>query len=140
MIIVSDNFANLRMFFRIAIHTDVKADYPRGVTMFPNLKKWAFFYFSPDFSPEKNTVIHRNESNSCEFITVGFSPSAKTDGSIIQVAKQLVSEGVQVIEICGGFGPTWVTKISEAVGPDVPVGTVMYGPEHRAALLHIMKP
>lgn len=101
-----------------------------------NLHKWAFFYFSPDFSPEKNTVINRNVAGTCEMITVGFDPSAKTDGSIFEVAKQLKEEGVQFIELCGGFGPTWTAKISEVI--DIPIGSVMYGPEFRKPLYDIM--
>jgi hypothetical protein len=71
---------------------------------------------------------------------VGFSPSAKTDGSIIEVSKKLKHEGVQAIELCGGFGPEWVTRIGDALDHEIPIGTVMYGPEFRAALLEIMKP
>lgn len=108
--------------------------------MFPNLKKWAFFYFSPDFSPENNTVRNSNADGSCTLISVGFSPSARHDGSIIAVAKALRDEGVQTIELCGGFGPEWVVNISEALDHKVPVGSVTYGPQWRAALLEIMKP
>lgn len=108
--------------------------------MFPNLKKWAFFYFSPGFSPEGNTVTQTNFDRTCTFITVGFSPAAKGDGSIIKIARDLKDDGVQAIELCGGFGPEWVMKIAEVLGPDIPVGSVMYGPQYRAALLHIMKP
>ncbi|SMH68051.1 conserved hypothetical protein [Latilactobacillus curvatus] len=103
-----------------------------------NLHKWAFFYFSPDFSPEQNTVINRNPMGTCEMITVGFDPRAKEDGSIIEVAKQLKAEGVQFIELCGGFGPTWMTKINEALDFAIPVGAVMYGPEFRKQLFEIM--
>jgi hypothetical protein len=45
------------------------------------------------------------------------------------VARTLVSEGVQLIELCGGFGPLWTAKVIEAIGPAVPVGAVGYGPE-----------
>lgn len=108
--------------------------------MFPNLKKWAFFYLSPDFSPENNTAYHSNSNQSCTLITVGFSPSAKMDGSILRVAQELAEDGCQTIELCGGFGPEWVAKISEALGHKIPVGTVLYGPEYRATLLELMKP
>lgn len=104
-----------------------------------NLNTWAFFYFSPDFSPEQNTVINRNELGTCMFITVGFDPKAKEDGRIIEVAKQLKEDGVQMIELCGGFGPTWVTKICEALCYEIPVGSVTYGPEFRQPLLDIMR-
>ncbi len=108
--------------------------------MFPNLKKWAFFYFSPGFSPQTHTARSENADGSCTFISVGFSPEAKRDGSIIEVAKALRDEGVQTIELCGGFGPEWVVRIGEALAHSIPVGTVTYGPEWRADLLEIMKP
>lgn len=41
----------------------------------------------------------------------------------------MVSEGVQLIELCGGFSPVWAGKIIEAVEYAVPVGVVAYGPE-----------
>ncbi|WP_444890996.1 DUF6506 family protein [Microbulbifer sp. DLAB2-AA] len=104
----------------------------------PNLKKWAFFYFSAGFSPEENTRI--NENQHCTFITVGFDPSAKNDNSIIETAVKLVNEGVQSIELCGGFGPEWVVKLEEALQDDTPIGIVMYGPKYRKKLLEIMKP
>ncbi|GKQ43377.1 hypothetical protein RD055328_13000 [Companilactobacillus sp. RD055328] len=103
-----------------------------------NLHKWAFLYFSPDFSPENNTVINRNIAGNCEFITIGFDPKAKTDGTIIETAKKLRNEGVQFIELCGGFGPTWTTKINEALDFEIPVGAVTYGPEFRQQLFNIM--
>ncbi|AST83107.1 DUF6506 family protein [Latilactobacillus sakei] len=104
-----------------------------------NLHKWAFFYFSPAFSPEQNTVINRNQAGTCEMITVGFDPSAKTDGSVIELVLQLKAEGVQFIELCGGFGPTWTTKINEALNYEIPVGAVMYGPEFRQPLFEILQ-
>ena len=47
----------------------------------------------------------------------------------INAAKQMVSEGIQLIELCGGFSPVWTGKIIEAIEYAVPVGVVAYGPE-----------
>ena len=47
----------------------------------------------------------------------------------IDVAKAMVAEGVQLIELCGGFSPVWAGKIIEAIEYKVPVGVVAYGPE-----------
>jgi hypothetical protein len=47
----------------------------------------------------------------------------------IEVAKQMVAEGIQLIELCGGFSPVWAGKIIEAIDYAVPVGVVAYGPE-----------
>jgi hypothetical protein len=47
----------------------------------------------------------------------------------IEVAKAMVAEGIQLIELCGGFSPVWAGKIIEAIDYAVPVGVVAYGPE-----------
>lgn len=99
------------------------------------LKYYAFIYLSPGFSPEKNTVS--TETENCRFKAVGLDFSEKA--RVVDVAKQLVSEGVQLIELCGGFGPTWIVKINEAINHAVPVGGVYYGPEARRPLLELLE-
>lgn len=47
----------------------------------------------------------------------------------IAVAQEMVQEGIQLIELCGGFSPVWAGKIIEAIDYAVPVGVVAYGPE-----------
>ncbi|EOL43340.1 DUF6506 family protein [Enterococcus caccae] len=79
------------------------------------MKKMVAFYFSAEFSPEKNTVFNRNETGICIFIAVGFAPKDKAGERIIEVARQLKEEGVQIIELCGGFGPIGGIKICEAL-------------------------
>jgi 2-keto-3-deoxy-6-phosphogluconate aldolase len=97
--------------------------------------KWAFIYESPGFSPEANTT--RTSTPQCEFIAVGVDMTNKERA--LAVARDLVAEGVQMIEICGGFGPEWITRIAEAVDHAVPIGGVFYGPEERQRMLDIGK-
>lgn len=47
----------------------------------------------------------------------------------VAAAKRMVEEGIQLIELCGGFSPVWAGKIIEAIDYAVPVGVVAYGPE-----------
>ena len=47
----------------------------------------------------------------------------------LPVAKAMVADGVQLIELCGGFGPIWTARVIEAIAGAVPVGSVAYGPE-----------
>lgn len=47
----------------------------------------------------------------------------------IPAAREMVGEGIQLIELCGGFSPVWAGKIIEAIDYAVPVGVVAYGPE-----------
>jgi len=99
-----------------------------------SLNYFAYIYMSPGFSPENNTVV--SENNHAKFKAVGINMGEQV--LAIDVAKKLVSEGVQMIEVCGGFGPNWIAKISEAIHHAVPIGGVYYGPEARKPLLEIL--
>lgn len=100
------------------------------------LHKWAYIYLSPGFSPEENTITTGNQH--CIFIAVGIDFNDKE--RVIPIAKQLVKEGVQMIELCGGFGPIWIAKVSEAIDNAVPVGSVAYGSEARQPMLDLLAP
>lgn len=100
------------------------------------VKKWGFIFLSPGFNPETNTL--RTASDSCEFVAVGIDVYEKEKSLV--VAQSLYDEGVQMIELCGGFGPLWIAKISEHLQYKIPVGSVMYGPEVRQAMLDINRP
>ncbi|MGW3208699.1 DUF6506 family protein [Streptomyces sp. NPDC001135] len=65
------------------------------------------------------------DTGKCRCVFVGVAkPEEGAD-----VARRLVNEGVQLIELCGGFGPVWAGQIIQAIDGVVPVGTVGYGPE-----------
>ena len=55
----------------------------------------------------------------------------------IEAAKEMVAEGIQLIELCGGFSPVWAGKIIEAIEYAVPVGVVSYGPESINSMFHL---
>jgi hypothetical protein len=55
----------------------------------------------------------------------------------IAAAKDMVAEGIQLIELCGGFSPVWAGKIIEAIEYAVPVGVVAYGPESIDAMYRL---
>jgi hypothetical protein len=97
------------------------------------LKYWAYIYLSPEFDEQEN--VSESHSAVCRFKSVGID--FKNKERVVEIAKGLVAEGAQLIELCGGFGPLWVARVTESIGGAVPVGTVMYGPESRKPLLGI---
>lgn len=95
---------------------------------------FAYIFLGPNLDPKR----HRSEikTDKLTFITVGIDFNHKE--LVIDIAKELIQNGAQMIELCGGFGPLWIAKISEAVGGVVPIGSVAYGPESRKMLLDLL--
>lgn len=87
------------------------------------LRHWAFIYTAPG-APESGTFT-RVETPACVTVLVGV-PNADAG---VRLARGLVDEGAQLIELCGGFGPIGTARVLEAIGGAVPVGAVGYGPE-----------
>jgi hypothetical protein len=58
----------------------------------------------------------------------------------IAAAHAMVSEGIQLIELCGGFSPVWAGKVIEAIDYAVPVGVVAYGAESIDAMHRLFAP
>ncbi|MCA9621696.1 MAG: hypothetical protein KC731_21885 [Myxococcales bacterium] len=76
--------------------------------------------------------IHRAEMSSPTFRMTVVGVSDPRRGA--EVATRLADEGVQLIELCGGFGPLGTAAVVAALGGRVPVGAVAYGPEAIASL------
>ena len=92
------------------------------------LLRFGFIVTGADLDPTRHRIVM--ESPAFTMIAVGVSRAEQG----VDVARSLVAENVQLIELCGGFGPLWTAKVIEAVGASVPVGSVAYGPEAIAQL------
>jgi len=87
------------------------------------LTYWGFIYTGKGNDPHRTRAVIGSES--CRCLAVGVERAEQG----IEVARQMVADGVQLIELCGGFGPVWTGKIIEAIDRAIPVGSVGYGPE-----------
>lgn len=84
------------------------------------MEKWAFIYTSGD--GDTPAISATTGSKACELVTVGV-PVAEVDDAVID---DLIGEGVELIELCGAFGPTEAARVIDQVGGRVPVGYVTY--------------
>jgi len=98
------------------------------------LHKFGFIVTGPQLDPTRHRQVM--QSPAFEMISVGVS----SPGDGAAVAQQLVKEGVQLIELCGGFGPKWTAQVQEAIAHRVPVGSVGYGPEAIDGMHALFKP
>ena len=87
------------------------------------LNRFGFIVTGPGLDPARHRQHLR--SDTFEMVTVGVTSPAEA----LSVARELVDEGVQLIELCGGFGPVWTARVIDAIGDRIPVGCVAYGPE-----------
>ena len=87
------------------------------------LTNFGFIVRGDGFDPERDVQVM--ETPAFKMTTIGISrPEQGMDA-----ARRLVADGVQLIELCGAFGPIWTAKLIEAIDDAVPVGSVAYGPE-----------
>ncbi|MFJ2741496.1 DUF6506 family protein [Streptomyces sp. NPDC087440] len=87
------------------------------------LDAFGFLFTGRGLDPDQDrSVIERDGFRA---VLVGMADPAQAPA----VAAALVDEGIQLIELCGGFGPVWTAKVIEATKSRVPVGSVGYGPE-----------
>ena len=95
---------------------------------------YAYIFLGPNLDPQKDRQTIKHENFTFTVVGMDFSEKEK----VIVVAKELVAQGAQTLELCGGFGPIWMAKVSEAINNAVPVGGVFYGPEARQPMLDLL--
>jgi 2-keto-3-deoxy-6-phosphogluconate aldolase len=87
------------------------------------LTKFGFIVTGKGLDPRQHRV--EMKSNAFTMIAIGVARPEQA----IPVARELVAEGIQLLELCGGFGPLGAARVIEALGNKIPVGSVAYGPE-----------
>jgi len=96
--------------------------------------KIAHLFAGPDLDSAKHRVVI--ETPTISIIIIG----NKDIDEAANTAKRLVKEeGVQLIELCGAFGPVGTAKVIEAVGDEIPVASVSYGLEVAAKALPLFE-
>jgi hypothetical protein len=84
---------------------------------------WAFIYGQPGADPEADRFVIDRDGQWTTLVPV-------PDESVVEeVALGLIDEGVQLIELCGGFNLLDAARVVEAVDGRVPVGHVNYALE-----------
>jgi hypothetical protein len=92
------------------------------------LTRFGFIVTGAGLDPVRNRCVMSSEH--FEMIAIGVPNAAAAP----EVARSLVAEGVQLIELCGGFGPVGTAAVLSAIHGAVPVGSVGYGPESISAI------
>lgn len=95
------------------------------------MKKWGFIYTLGD--PEARAETVTTGSPACQLVCVGVP--GVDDGP--DAARQLLADGVELIELCGAFAGPGLAAVVDAVDGKVPVGAVFYGGEAATGLARL---
>jgi hypothetical protein len=87
------------------------------------LTKFGFIMSGPEYHADTHTTTLNSPGLATTFVGVGSLEEAVT------AAKTMVAEGIQLIELCGWFGPVGAARIIEEIDRAVPVGFVAHGPD-----------
>ncbi len=82
--------------------------------------KAAFVFVAPNADPRKHRAVVATEA--VELIVVGVKDYAEAEAA----ARDLVAEGVQAIELCGGVGHAGAARVAAAVDGKAAVGVVRF--------------
>lgn len=98
------------------------------------LKQFAMIIKGPGYEP----AVHRAHLNSSEFSTTVVCVSSFDEA--VSVAVELHEQGIQLIELCGGFTPDQASAIHGAMAMRIPVGVVRYDPKEQQQLAQLFAP
>ena len=87
------------------------------------LRRFGFIVKGAVYEPAKPTVKLESPQ-----ITTTMLGIARLEDAL-PIVTAMVADGVQLIDLCGGFGPIWTARVIEAVAGKIRVGSVSYGPE-----------
>ena len=88
--------------------------------------KGAYIFVIPDADPKKHRAKIETPTLSVAIVGV------KDFDQAADIAKSLVKDGVQFIDLCSGYGPVGAAKVIEAVGDKIPVSAACFGIESTA--------
>ncbi|OEE61570.1 hypothetical protein A1OO_10780 [Enterovibrio norvegicus FF-33] len=84
------------------------------------ISRYGFIIKSPDYQKDQHQSVIESPLFRSEILGVS------SDEEAIDAARQLIANGAQVVELCGGFGQESAEKIITKLDSDIPVGFVAF--------------
>jgi hypothetical protein len=81
---------------------------------------FAFIFVTKDANSSSHRGVVETPSVKCTIVAVRDYAEAE------KIARELVTEGVQAIELCGGFGHSGTARVAAAVAGKAHVGSIRF--------------
>ena len=85
------------------------------------ISRYAFIVKGPGYFAAEHAAEIRSQEFSTKIVGVSDFHAA------IPVAQQLIADGIQLIELCGGFTEAEAEKLRRETGKKIPIGVVKEG-------------
>ncbi|MGF1752105.1 DUF6506 family protein [Vibrio makurazakiensis] len=96
------------------------------------IKQYGFIVKADNYNFNSDSTALNTSSFSTQVVGVS------NDEDAILVAKRMIENGIQLIELCGGFGLKSARYIISSLDTDVPIGYVTFSDEDNGKLEQIM--
>ncbi|MGF1770421.1 DUF6506 family protein [Enterovibrio makurazakiensis] len=92
------------------------------------ISRYGFIIKSPDYQNDQHRSVIESPLFRSEILGVS------SDEEAINAARQLITNGAQVVELCGGFGQESAEKIIARLDSDIPIGYVGFSEQEAEKL------
>lgn len=86
------------------------------------LKRYGFILKGPGYDPEEHRAVLDSGSFRTQVVAVSSTEQA------CAAARILFDQGIQILELCGGFDQEAASRVVEALEGRIPVGRVVFDP------------
>ena len=98
-----------------------------------SISSYGFIIKAPGYSPANHRSVIENPQFRSEVVCVSTLDQAEA------AARAMAAAGIEVIELCGGFGEQAMQALVDALGTDVPVGYVTFAAGEFGKLQRLMQ-
>lgn len=84
------------------------------------ISRYAFLVKGPGYFPAEHTAEIRSQEFSTKVVGVSDFHAA------LPTVQQLIADGVQLIELCGGFTEVEAEELRRKTGRKIPIGAIKY--------------
>ncbi len=93
---------------------------------------YGFIVLAPGYHPDQHFHVMKSDIFETRVIGVSSIEQAK------QAARTLAKDGVQVVELCGGFGEEAANDMIASLDLNIPMGYVMFNAEEAKRLSQVL--